>query len=99
MPVDVSDNVDTIEIPFVYSGLMFLHGHLPSVLSGYLAATFAGRNFLFHAVIVGTVLLAFYGAFWLIPSNEQFSLVQGIILLLTIPLAAIGGVVRAWQEK
>jgi len=98
IPVDVADNVDTIEIPFVIGGLMILLVLLTFVIGGYLAAVFAGRDFFFHGAVTGVVLLAINGASYLLPSDVEFTWVHGITLILVVPLAAVGGVIRTWQR-
>lgn len=94
LPEDVPIDY-TIEVPIVLKCFFFFLGLLPNVIGGYFAATFAGRAFLLHAVVLGTVLLAIYGALDLIPSDDPFTLIDGITLLLTVPLAAAGGVIRS----
>jgi len=56
--------------------------------------TLAGRNFLLHGFVAGTVLLAITGVFYLFPDDDSFKLSDCMILLLTIPLAAVGGFIE-----
>jgi fructose-specific phosphotransferase system IIC component len=84
---------DMIENSIVLHGFIFCLGLLPDVIGGYLAAAFAGRNYLVHGVVAGTALLAISGVFYLFPDDDPFTLMDGIALLLTVPLAAVGSVI------
>jgi hypothetical protein len=98
LPHDISID-DTFVVPTAIYCFSFFLVFLTNVIGGYLGATFAGRDFLFHAVVTGAVLLAIQGAFYLIPTDDPFTFVNGISLLLTVPLAAVGGVIRSRLQK
>ncbi len=98
LPDDLSIE-DSFEIPTILYWIFFLLSLFPNLLGGYLAATYAGRNFLLHAIVTGTVLLAAYAALYLIPSEDDFSFMDGITLLAIIPLAATGGCLARKVKK
>ena len=84
---------DMVKTSIILQGFLFCLGQLPNFIAGYFAAAFAGRNELMHGVVVGAVLLAIEGLFYLVPDEAPFTLLNGFSLLLSVPVAVAGSVV------
>jgi hypothetical protein len=81
------------------STIVFAAGSAPSFISGFLAAWFARRRELLHALIAGLAYLVWIASIWLWPHGDPVSWTDILHYVLVMPLSLLGGVTAKYRHR